>query len=624
MRIHQLSSQMIDQIAAGEIIERPASVAKELLENSLDAASTEIEVQLQQGGKQLIRVADNGCGIHPDDMLLALERHATSKIAAVADLERIDSLGFRGEALPSIGSVSRMRLISRFAGAAHAWRLDVDRHPVELVPDSLPKGTVVEVRDLFYNVPARKKFLKTDKTEFVHLENLVRRLALTRFQVGFKLVHNGRPVLSLPAAASRAERDQRVAELLGRDFIDNALYLQYQADGLALNGWVSLPTFSRRRQDMQYFYVNQRSVRDKLINHAIRQAYQDVLYHDRYPALVLDLSIDPSQVDVNVHPAKHEVRFRDGRRVHDFVYHTIHKALEQAGPGAGRQAVEAAPSAATVQRGHPGASARSRHGGATAAAVSAAGVNATLPLSAREQIDPYLALYGMRQERAEAGTAAETGADTGADSRTDTTGPCTAPPQQELPLGHAIGQLHGVYILAENRQGLVIVDMHAAHERVTYERLKKDFAAAAAVSQPLLIPTELRLAAPAADAVDEHQDLFTRLGFELRRTGPETVSVRAVPALLQHADTAALVQDMVDELVEFGVSHKGEQAVNRLLATAACHGSVRANRMLCIDEMNALLRAMETTERAGQCNHGRPTWKQLSVEELDLMFYRGR
>ncbi len=616
MRIHQLSSQMVNQIAAGEIIERPASVAKELLENSLDAAATEIEIQLQQGGKQLIRISDNGCGIHPQDMTLALQRHATSKIAQLSDLDRITSLGFRGEALPSIGSVSQMRLISRCAEAEHAWRIDVDRDPGELIPDALPQGTVVEVRNLFYNVPARKKFLKTDKTEFTHLENLVKRLALTRFAVGFKLVHNGRLVWSLPGAQSRADRDQRVADVLGREFIDNALFLQYQEDDLALSGWISLPTFSRRRQDMQYFYVNQRVVRDKLINHAVRQAYQDVLYHDRHPALVLELSIDPALVDVNVHPAKHEVRFRDGRRVHDFVYHTIHKALEQAGPGvtvaADGEPVLAAADADTAAGAVTAGPAPRRDIGGTAGAV--VGINATLPLSTRDQAPHYQALYGTQQ--AEPAPAARQA------GGVDATDPET--PQSEAPLGHAIGQLHGVYILAENRQGMVIVDMHAAHERVTYERLKKDFEHASVVSQPLLIPAEFKLTALEAEALDAHQALFSQLGFELRRTGPESVSIRAVPALLQQADTVSLVRQMLDELMEFGVSRKSEQAVNQLLATAACHAAVRANRRLSIDEMDALLRAMESTERAGQCNHGRPTWKQFSLDELDRMFYRGR
>ncbi|HYQ72834.1 MAG TPA: DNA mismatch repair endonuclease MutL, partial [Gammaproteobacteria bacterium] len=520
-------------------------------------------------------------------------RHATSKIASLGDLETINSLGFRGEALPSIASVSRLQLSSRTRDAASGWCVQSDGSDRQLAatPVAHLPGTTVDVKDLFFNTPARRKFLRAETTEFKHIENLVRRFALSCFPVAMKLQHNQRPVLHLPVATTREQQERRVAELCGRAFMEQAVYIDHTAAGLSLRGWVAMPTFSRSQPDLQFFYVNNRMVRDKLVTHAIRQAYQDVLFHGRHPAYVLFLEIDPAGVDVNAHPTKHEVRFRDSRLVHDYLFRTLHEALAQVRPSADQPAPQ--PSRPLqdlhVQQGGGGAAPRQER----------------ISLGVQEQMTRYAALHP--RPAGDRGAPARPVEDTG-----------------EHPLGYALAQLHGVYILAQNDNGLVLVDMHAAHERITYEGLKMAQGGEGIRSQPLLVPVGLEVSQREADACEERQDWFAELGFEIGRMGPEQVVVRQVPALLGAADIAALVRDVLADLLEHGDSKRVEERMNELLSTMACHGSVRANRRLSIAEMNALLRDMEATERSGQCNHGRPTWVQVSLDELDKLFMRGR
>ncbi len=594
MRIHQLPPQLVNQIAAGEVVERPASVVKELVENSLDAGAGRIDVEVEQGGVRLIRVRDDGRGIHPDDMALALSRHATSKISDLETLERVSSMGFRGEALPSIASVSRLLLRSRQEGADSGWEIRGDADAP--VPAAHPVGTTVEVRDLFYNTPARRKFLRTEKTEFGHIETLVRRLALSRFDVAFSLHHNRRELLSLGVADDRAGRERRLARLLGREFLAQALFLEQEAMGLRLSGWVAHPTFSRSQADMQYFYVNGRAVRDKLVSHAVRQAYQDVLYHGRHPAYVLYLTLDPRLVDVNVHPTKHEVRFRDGRDVHDFLFRTLHRVLAETSPGQ------------TVDR-------------ETGEVLE--------PAPAPAQAPPQPATGGPQQpfrfRAAERPAAYRPSFEVQRPPETAAAVPEVAEEGGEIPpLGFALAQLHGVYILAQNAAGLVLVDMHAAHERITYERLKRDRARTGVRSQPLLVPVSVAVSRREAELAMEQRELLLELGMEVDRLGDETLVVRAIPVLLQGGDAAGLLRDLLADLVVHGSSGRVEAELDQVLATMACHGSVRANRRLTLEEMNALLRQMERTERSDQCNHGRPTWVQLDMDELDRLFLRGR
>jgi len=591
MSIQVLPPQLVNQIAAGEVIERPASVVKELLENSLDARARSIEVDIEQGGKQRIRVRDDGSGIRRQELSLALSRHATSKIASLEDLEKVDSLGFRGEALPSIASVSRLQLSSRTAGDDSGWMVQGDGsdRQLEAAPVAHLPGTTVDVKDLFFNTPARRKFLRAESTEFKHIENVVRRIALSCFPVAVKLQHNQRPVFHLPAATTREQQERRVADLCGSAFMEQAIHVEHQAAGLSLHGWVALPTFSRSQPDLQYFYVNNRMVRDKLVTHAIRQAYQDVLFHGRHPAYVLFFEIDPATVDVNAHPAKHEVRFRDSRLVHDYLFRTLHEALAQVRPAADRPAPQPARPLDALQL------------------VTAGGrvpAQNHMALGVGEQLTRYAALHPRVPEQPEV--------------------PRPASAADEFPLGFALAQLHGVYILAQNAAGLVLVDMHAAHERITYEGLKAAQQGAGIRSQPLLVPVSLDVSQREADACEQRQDWFAALGFEIDRMGPERVVVRQVPALLGDADIASLVRDVLSDLLEHGSSQRIQEHVNELLSTMACHGSVRANRRLSIEEMNALLRRMETTERSGQCNHGRPTWVQLGLAELDKLFLRGQ
>jgi len=597
-RVRRLSAQLANQIAAGEVVERPASVAKELVENSIDAGASQIDIDVEEGGIRLIRIRDNGCGIHQDDLALALSRHATSKIYDLDELERVGSLGFRGEALPSIGSVSRLELRSRTPSAEQAWRLLGDGREAAGDPEPVahPVGTTIEVRDLFFNTPARRKFLRTEKTEFGYLEDVLKRIALSQFQVGFALRHNGRNVFSLPVARTAPEHEKRIAAVCGPAFIENAVHVRVDAGGLTLWGWVSLPTYTRSQADLQYFYVNGRSVRDKLVSHAVRQAYQDVIFHGRHPAFVLFLELDPALVDVNAHPAKHEVRFRDGRLVHDFLFRSLHEALGQVRPGK----VELLPTTTEVA-------------GSSLAPASPL-FRQTSPIDqrtfsydVREAVTQYAAFNPPR------------------DSTPPPTSSDISQTQSDIPpLGYALAQLLGIYVLAQNAHGLVVVDMHAAHERITYERLKAAHAGAGVIAQPLLVPVSVSVSESEARTAEEFAHVFSGFGLRVERLGPETLVVREVPSLLREADVAALVRDVLGDLVTFGSSDRVQEHMNEILATVACHGSVRANRRLTVPEMNALLREMEMTERGGQCNHGRPTWIQMRLEDLDKLFLRGQ
>lgn len=596
MPIQVLPPQLINQIAAGEVVERPASVVKELIENAFDADAATIALDIELGGLRLIRIRDDGTGMTREDLPLALARHATSKIATLGDLDRVASMGFRGEALPSISSVSRLALTSRTRDAATGWQILADgtERDYSLQPAAHPPGTCVEVRDLFYNTPARRKFLRSDKTEFSHIETLLKRMALSRFEIGFQLRHNQREVLNLRPAQSEAERLARVELVCGEAFIEQTLAVDFTAGGLRLSGWVARPTFSRSQPDLQYFYVNRRLIRDKLVTHAVRQAYQDVLYHGRHPAYVLYLELDPVLVDVNAHPAKLEVRFRESGMVHDFLHRALKRALAEERPGE--------PSPMSVLP----AFADSRAGPATMSAgraFSRPERQTSLPFGVAEQVAAYAGLY--RTESAP--------------------GPAVAGDETEIPpLGFAVAHLHGVYILAQSRTGLVVVDAHAAHERITYEALKRQYEDGRVVCQPLLLPVKIAVSAAEADLAEAHAASLAGLGLDLSRAGPTTLLLRGLPASLFEADGERLVRDLLSDLVVHGRSFRLEQHRDEILAKLACHGSVRANRKLSVPEMNALLREMEATERSGQCNHGRPTWVQLDLKDLDRLFLRGR
>ncbi len=620
-RIQLLSPRLANQIAAGEVVERPASVIKELLENSLDSGASRIEVDVEQGGVKLLKVRDNGSGISSDDLPLALARHATSKIRELEDLEQVMSLGFRGEALASISSVARLTLTSRTEGAEQAWQVETEGRDMQprVQPAAHPVGTSVEVRDLFFNTPARRKFLKTEKTEFDHLQEVIKRLALARFDVAFHLRHNGKTVLGLHEAPDEQSRARRVASVCGPAFLEQALPIDIERNGLHLWGWVGLPTFSRSQADLQYFYVNGRMVRDKLVAHAVRQAYRDVLFNGRHPTFVLFLEIDPSVVDVNVHPTKHEVRFRDGRMVHDFLYGTLHRALGEVRP----EDQLAAP-ATVAEMVRPTGQAAGEFGPqgeiGLAASLLEPAPNASVWRS------PGAGYQGYRPETSLPAAEAQGAYREYFAPLANTPAPAVLPDAQGdiPPLGYAIAQLKGIYILAENVQGLVVVDMHAAHERITYERLKVAMASEGLRGQPLLVPESIAVSQREADCAEEHAEWFQRLGFELQRLGPETLAIRQIPALLKQAEATRLVQDVLADLLEYGTTDRIQAHLNELLGTMACHGAVRANRRLTLPEMNALLRDMEHTERSGQCNHGRPTWTQMGMDDLDKLFLRGR
>ncbi|WP_165493606.1 DNA mismatch repair endonuclease MutL [Phytopseudomonas daroniae] len=620
MRIQLLSPRLANQIAAGEVVERPASVIKELLENSLDSGAKRIEVDVEQGGVKLLRVRDDGRGIAADDLPLALARHATSKIRELEDLEQVMSMGFRGEALASISSVARLTLTSRTADADQAWQVETEGRDMQprVQPAAHPVGTSVEVRDLFFNTPARRKFLKAEKTEFDHLQEVIKRLALARFDVAFHLRHNGKSVLSLHEANDDISRARRVAAVCSSGFLEQALPIDIERNGLHLWGWVGLPTFSRSQADLQYFYVNGRMVRDKLVAHAVRQAYRDVLFNGRHPTFVLFLEIDPTAVDVNVHPTKHEVRFREGRTVHDFLYGTLHRAL-----GEVRPEDQLATPAAVETMLRPTGQAAGEFGPQGEMGLAASVLERPVESVWRSPGSGY---QGQRSESslpaAEAqGIYREFFAPMPAGSA-----PASLPEAQGdiPPLGYAIAQLKGIYILAESAHGLVVVDMHAAHERITYERLKVAMASEGLRGQPLLVPESIAVSQREADCAEEHGLWFQKLGFELQRLGPETLAIRQIPALLKQAEATRLVGDVLSDLLEYGTSDRIQAHLNELLGTMACHGAVRANRRLTLPEMNGLLRDMEQTERSGQCNHGRPTWTQMSMDQLDKLFMRGQ
>jgi DNA mismatch repair protein MutL len=595
MPIRQLPEHLINQIAAGEVVERPASVVKELVENSLDAGADRIEVDVEQGGMRRIRIRDNGQGIDRAQLVLALSPHATSKITSLEDLEAVASLGFRGEALASIASVARLRLESRTPDSEAGWVIESEGgRRSEPRPHGMPPGTAIEVRDLFYNIPARRKFLKTERTEFNHIDELLRRLALANMAVGMDLSHNGRVVRRLNPAPAAEDWMRRAGDVCGAAFIEQALRLEREHAGLHLSGWIARPAYSRSQADQQFFFVNGRLVRDRLVVHAIRQAYRDVLFHGRHPAFILYLNLDPRRVDVNVHPQKTEVRFRDGRLVHDFLFSTLHHALADTRAGAGAQgeatSIASAPEAVAAT-GPWSAPAEPRQSG--------------LGLSVSEQLARYSRLAPTESES------------TGSDG--------VASDQDDIPpLGFALAQLNGVFILAENAHGLIVVDMHAAHERIVYEQLKQSWAEDRVRSQRLLVPEKLAVSRREAEALDQHGADLGRLGFELDLAGPEEVLLRAVPTLLTSSDPIGLVRDLLSDLAELGRSERVDGAIDELLSTMACHGSVRANRRLNLDEMNRLLRDMERTARSDQCNHGRPTWVQMDMKALDRLFLRGQ
>jgi len=590
--IRVLPDLLISQIAAGEVVERPASALKELIENSLDAGATRIDIRLERGGAKLLSVQDDGTGISADELPLALARHATSKIGALEDLERVASLGFRGEALASMASVARVSLASRSRNAAHAHQIEAEgAAPGTVKPAALACGTTVTVADLFFNTPARRKFLKSEATEYAHCAEVVRRMALSRPDVAIALTHNGKVQLRYPVQTL----DERIGAVLGEDFVAAAVAVDEQAGPLWLKGMAALPAYSKSGRDAQYVFVNGRFVRDKVVAHALREAYRDVLHHDRHPAYALFFTLPPEGVDVNVHPAKTEVRFRDSRGVHQFLFHAVEHALSGSAAES-REAVHQAPNISP--------SPLAGEGWGEGAARSAGGfpvwnqpAQSTMPLCASEALAFYEAL-SRPLEAPEAAAA-------------------------DYPLGFALGQLHGVYVLAQNAKGLVLVDMHAAHERVVYEKLKCALDAKDVPTQILLIPVTVTADERDVAAIGDHHEALAGIGFDIHPIAANTVAVRAVPALLRDADPLVLTRDLLREIREYGVSRLITERRNELLGTLACHGAVRANRKLGIPEMNALLREMEATERAGQCNHGRPTWFQLSLADLDKWFRRG-
>ena len=599
-KIHKLPSLLVDQIAAGEVIERPASVVKELVENAMDAGATRISIEIENGGKKTIRIIDNGYGLAQDEINLAIERHATSKINSLEDLEALNSLGFRGEALPSIVSISRFTLISKTEQGDHAYQLNCLGGECEaLKPAQHPKGTTIEVRDLFYNTPARRRFLKTDRTEFLRIDELIKRVSLSRFDIGFTLIHNGKTIRSSQGGDQDSNKKMRIVQLCGKDFFDNAFYIDEQRHGLRLYGWVAKPSWNRASADRQYFYINGRMIKDKLIGHAVRQAYQDVLFHGRFPAFVLYFELDPTWVDVNVHPTKNEVRFRESQQVHGFIFGSLNHALSQTKPGseihinseiglntANITPVDYSKMQSSLQFGRPASYVAETPGN-------------------------YL------QSIAQASQALPDIQNTAHDTENDKN-------EEVPPLGYAKVQIHGVFIIAENAQGMIIVDMHAAHERITYEWFKHAIATEGIRSQTLLVPLAITVSERETHAVEQHKNWFDKLGLDVQVGSKESIIVRKVPTLLAKTDIESLIKDVLSEIVTLGSSTKIEASMNELLSSMACHGSVRANRQMTIVEMNALLREMEKTERADQCNHGRPTWVQMDMKQLDRLFLRGQ
>lgn len=605
VRIQQLPPQIANQIKAGEVVERPSSIVKELVENSLDAHADHVDVEIDEGGIKRILIRDNGIGISKDDLTAALLPHATSKIATLDDLERIGTLGFRGEALASIGAVARITLTSAIASSPASRITSNGGSETQQSPAAHPQGTSVEVCDLFFNTPARRKFLKAERTEFSHIQEVMRRFGLSHFETDFSLKHNQKTIYQWPKASSLKDQEQRIANIMGQEFLSNALHFETEFSGLTLSGWVAKPTFARSQSDMQYFFVNRRMIRDKSVNHAIRRAYRDVLYHDRFPAFVLYLTIDPTGVDVNVHPTKQEVRFRDQRMVHDFIARSIHDVIakpmhdkkEEIQSSFVHHQPQFTQHEAPVQK--------------------PLNMPFTKPQLSQQAIREQMAFYATSH------------LDTSPVESTETVlaeSPATAAEEEtEIPpLGYAKAQIQGIYIISENKEGMVIVDMHAAHERIRYEALKKNYAQNNIASQPLLTPLSLNVSQKESEAVEPFIPLLEKLGINLDRLGPETLVIRSVPALLKNASIESLVRDLISDLIEYEDMTRIKSHINDVLSSMACHSAVRANHKLTIEEMNELLRHIEATERSGQCNHGRPTWKQLSIRELDKLFLRGQ
>ncbi len=590
--IRLLPDQLISQIAAGEVIERPSAVVKELLENAIDAGATQLAIRLEAGGVKRIAITDNGSGIPPEQLALALTRHATSKIAHLHDLENVTTLGFRGEALASIASVAQLTLTSRTREAAHAWQVH-GHDPATVSPASGAIGTTVDVQDLYFNTPARRKFLKSEQTEYGHCMEVVRRIALARPDLRFSVTHNGKTTEHW----QESELADRSAQILGEAFAQARLPLDESAGPVRVRGFVGLPTAARGRADAQYFYVNGRFVRDKLLTHAVRSAYQDVLHGDRYPAYVMQLELDPALVDVNVHPAKIEVRFRDSRAIHQFVFHAVSRSLASTAPNGELPVTAASPNPSPFSK---------------------------LPWHAQP---PRQSSFAVAQDMARYGALFSDNLSAGSPVTTPNAFSHVTsdqPDEESFPLGFALAQLHGIYVLAQNRAGLVLVDMHAAHERILYEQFKQALEEKSVTLQPLLIPVSFHADAVEVGTVEEHPTTLASLGFDIAVMSPTTLAVRAIPALLKNADVQSLARDLLRDLREFGGSHVLTEHRNELLGTLACHTAVRANRALTIPEMNALLRQMEATERADQCNHGRPTWVQLAITDLDRLFLRGQ
>ena len=611
MPIRVLPEQLIHQIAAGEVIERPASVLKELIENSLDAGAKRVEIDIEEGGAKLCRVRDDGCGIEREELALALSRHATSKIASIDDLERVGTLGFRGEALPSIASVSRTKISSRTANHSVGYSISSDNGiltDLEPAPHSI--GTTVEVRDLFFNVPARRKFLRAERTETQHITRMIERLALSKFETAFSLSAARRSLADFPAAKSQIERERRVAQIVGDEFMANAMYVEHESSGCKLTGWLCQPTYARAQPDLQHFYLNGRMLRDRLISSAIRMGYRDVMFHGRHPAFVLFMEVDPRQVDVNAHPAKLEVRFRDGRHIHNFLFKTVERVLRETYAGA----ASAAPPPTDANSLMP-----------TAEPVSMwpmRGPNqASLGLRVSESAPPA---YFRQPSAAYPSPPAFERTSAVPVSLDERTSPEVESQPETPPLGFALAQLHGIYILSQAPDGLILVDMHAAHERTTYERMKAALENGGVASQPLLVPLSVSVAASEADVLEEHAAALSRLGLDVMRSGPTSVQIRAVPAFLAQKDLDELLRRISADLSADGSTRGIEEAINEVLGTIACHGAVRAHRNLAVPEMNALLREMERTVRSDQCNHGRPTWTYVSLADLDRMFLRGR
>lgn len=636
--IRSLPSHLADQIAAGEVVERPASVVKELLENALDSGANQITVEIEEGGEKAIYVTDNGCGIRKDELMLAVSRHATSKISTTEDLSSVSSLGFRGEALASISSVSRFRLLSRHQEAEAGWELagEGEGRWCDIEPVAHPVGTSVRVEDLFFNTPARKKFLRSARTEFTHIDQLVKRVMLSRPDLSMTLIHNGSVVRQVKQANDEASLKKRLSHLMGAPFVEQSLSLTFDAQEISLTGWAGQPTFNRHQTDMQYFFVNGRIVRDRLLSHAVKQAYADVLYHGRHPAYVLFLTLPFDQVDVNVHPAKYEVRFANSRWVYDFIRRSVKERVGRPVASEGNKAHVSQSSQsgsdkeggqayqAAMQFQAPSSQNDASNTGLDAGYADDTGQNedkSTGYSGVQESPSVYASSFSIHDIHGDKVTQEVSDFSAQASS---SIAPCNQAQADSPRLGYAKAQIHGVFILAENAHGAVLVDMHAAHERIVYERLKTQWQNQRLISQPLLVPISIALSRSEMQVWEQYEDAFSRLGLVAEPLGPEQLKLTEVPALLAKSDVVTLFNDMLADFAVVGESDQLDQRINELLSTMACHGSVRANRPLTIDEMNALLRDMERTERSDQCNHGRPTWVQLSMDQLDRLFMRGR